>query len=114
MFHRAHNLLNLSPSTCRPSNPISPFSSLVVQNTVATADSGTGLAVLRACRYGGSSGRNSGGGDGSGDGSGGDGGDDGGGEHDGGYDGDGGGCGGGGGGDDGCFGSNSNYSSLQA
>ena len=86
-------------------------SSLVVQTNVAT-DSGTGLAVLRACRYSGSSGTSS---DGSGDGSGGDGGDDSGGDHDGGSDDGGGGGGGDGGGDgddDGCFGGN--FFSLQA
>ena len=84
------------------------LSSLVVQTKVET-DSGTGLAVLRACGYSGTSGTS--GVDGSGDGSGGDGGDDRVGDHDGGCDDDGS-SGGGGGGDDGCFGDNS--SSLQA
>ena len=79
-------------------------SSLVVQTEVAT-DSGTGLAVLRACRYSGSSGTS--GDDGSGDGSGGDGSNDSGGDHDDGCD-----DYGGGGDDDGCSGGNS--SSLQA
>ena len=74
--------------------------SCLVQNKVAT-DSGTGLAVLRACRHSGSSGPSGGGG--SGDSSGGDGGFDSGGNHDGGCDDDGSGGGGGGGGDDGCF-----------
>ena len=81
-------------------------SSLVIQPKVTT-DSGTGLAVLRACRYSGSSDKTSGA-DGSDDGSGGDSGDYSGGDHDSCCDDDGGGGGGGGGGgrDDGCFGSN--------
>ena len=89
------------------------ISSSLVQNKVAT-DSGTDLAVLRACRYSGSSGPS--GGRGNGDGNGGD---DSGGDHDGGCDDDGsgggrggGGGGGGGGGDGGCFSGDS--SSLKA
>ena len=109
VFHRARNLLNLSPAPAGQVIPSLLFPSLVVQNKVDT-DSGTDLALLRACRYSGSSGKTSGG-NGSGDGSGGDGGDDSGGDHDGGCDDDGGGGGRGGGGDNGCFGGNS--SSLQ-
>ena len=102
VFRRAQNLLNLSPSPAGQVIPSLLFSSLV-QSKVAT-DSGTGLAVLRACRHSGSSGPSGGGG--SGDSSGGDGGDDSDGNHDGGCDDDGsggGGAGGGGGGVDGCF-----------
>ena len=104
-----------STSLPAPAGQVIPpllFSSLA-QKKVAT-DSRTGLAVLRACRYSGSSGPSSGGGNG--DGNGGDGGDGSGGDHDGGFDDDGSGGGGGGGdgggGDDGCFGGNS--SSLHA
>ena len=115
-----------STSLPAPAGQVIPsllFSSLV-QNKVAT-DSGTGLAVLRACRHSGSSGCCSvnGGDDGSGGGSGGGGGGSGGGggdggggssgDDDGGCDGDGdGGCGGGGGGggvDGGCGGNSSSY-----
>ena len=99
VFLRARDLVNLSPGTCGQVIP-SIISYPLVQTKVAT-DSGTGLAVLRTCRYSGSSGTS--GGDGSGDGSDADAGDDSGGDHDGGCDddtdgGSGGGC------DDGCFG----------
>ena len=126
VFHRAQNLLNLCPGTCRTSNPISPFL-FSCKHKVAT-DSGTGLVVLQACRHSGSSGccagngGDDGSGGGSGDGGGGDGGGGSGGDDDGGCDGDddggcdsdgdggsGGGGGGSGGDDGGCGGNSSSY-----
>ena len=94
-----------STSLQAPAGQVIPsiiFSPLVI-NPKVTTGSGTGLAVVRACKYSGSSDKTSGA-DGSGDSSGGDSGDYSGGDHDSCCDDDGG--GGGGGRDDGCFGSN--------